>query len=100
MPYDKDGKYYRKAVVPPKKEDSVDDFLKKSKKQANILAILVLAGIVGGLGAILFWPKKELPKPNMDLQGAERYYDLCLQLRDYKGLSKDGCETILENPDL
>ena len=100
MQYDKDGKYYRKAVVPKKKEDSVDKVLKKANKQANILAIIVLAGIVGGLGAIIFWPEKKLPKPNLKLQGAERYYDLCLQLRRYKGISTDGCETILENPDL
>ena len=55
-----------------------------------------MAGIVGGLGAIIFWPKKELPKPNIKLEGAERYYDLCLQLRNYKGISKDGMRLFLK----
>ena len=52
MPYDKDGKYYRKAVVPKKKGDSLDKIMKKANMQANIFVSIVLVGIVGGCVAI------------------------------------------------
>ena len=53
MPYDKDGKYFRQAVVPPKKGDSADKVIKKANTQFNFFLIAILGGIIGGCVAIL-----------------------------------------------
>ena len=58
MPYDKDGKYYRKPVVPEKTGKSVDDILNNANRNANIFVSIVLVGIIGGCVAILNQPKE------------------------------------------
>ena len=58
MPYDKDGKYYRKPVVPEKTGKSVDDILNNTNRNANIFVSIVLVGIIGSCVAILNQPKE------------------------------------------
>ena len=63
MPYDKDGKYYRKPVVPEKTGASLDQELVTINKVAWALTILLFAGIVGGCTAIFNNVRKANNKP-------------------------------------
>ncbi len=89
MPYDKDGKYYRKAVVPKKKGDSVDKIMKKANMQANILTTLVLAAIIGGCVAI--FNSGNEPKRNKYYTPEIQDFDVCVKKQKAKGLSTDKC---------
>ncbi len=93
MPYDKDGKYYRKAVVPKKKATSANKGLKEANKKFNFLAILIFVGFIGGCVATIHNANK--PKRNPNLEGTVQDFDLCVKQQKAKGLSTDKCWDML-----
>ena len=97
MPYDKDGKYYRKPVVPEKTGKSVDDILNNANRNANIFVTFVLVGIVVGIagGCVAILNYEYEPKRNPNLEGTVQDFDVCVKKQKRKGLSTDKCWDML-----
>ena len=124
MPYDKDGKYYRKPVYSEKdywknaKKDSGKEFIKRKeqgkqfqKKEPNQTGnnnelpsgckkgCLIWLALVGfGVFLLLlapFFPDKSEPKRNPNLEGSVQDFDVCVKKQKRKGLSTDKCWDML-----
>ena len=68
MPYDKNGKYYRKPVVREKKGKSVDEILNNANRNANIFVSIVLVGIVGGCVSFYNYLVQDRPMSEDDIK--------------------------------
>ena len=124
MPYDKDGKYYRKPVYSEndygknEKKDSGKEFIKSKKRgkqfqkkelteteiknkvesgcKKGCLIWLALVGF-GVLLVLLapFFPDNSEPKRNPNLEGTVQDFDVCVKKQKRKGLSTDKCWDML-----
>ena len=106
MPYDKDGKYYRKPTNSvnkdkkpsgatsnkPKSVGSTSSY--KQKETAGYIVIGVfLVAIIGGCAAFL--NQEYEPKRNPNLEGTVQDFDVCVKKQKAKGLSTDKCWDML-----
>jgi len=97
MPYDKDGKYYRKPVFnenfkteknkPLKKEPKQIKFKKKSVFLGIVAAVafIGLLAIADGIGTVQANERAKLISSSYATFGLEANYNICLKEKGFKG---------------